>query len=288
MDTAKHELNHQLLQMMSNTSKEKICVNALKALISAGADVNTRDLNGNFPLILASGNGLTHIVTELLSVPGILVNQSDQVNKDGHTALMEAAFYHHPDCITALLTAQNIDVNKADSNGQTALMKAVDLPVDNSAASVSALLSHSCILVNQQNIFGHTALMQAIFFHNTPAVVALLKAPGLMINLKNQKGESAISIALNTGQNDIVKILKKNRATLPEEFIQPVEDASWIDKIKNLFNHKLNFEVPNLDPILNHSAGAPSSLTFSYNALNAFNGLNRLEERERKKYKVVA
>jgi ankyrin repeat protein len=254
MDTAKHELNHQLLQMMSNTSKEKICVNALKSLISAGADVNTRDLNGNFPLILASGNGLTHIVTELLSVPGILVNQSDQVNKDG----------------------------------QTALMKAVDLPVDNSAASVSALLSHSCILVNQQNIFGHTALMQAIFFHNTPAVVALLKAPGLMINLKNQKGESAISIALNTGQNDIVKILKKNRATLPEEFIQPVEDASWIDKIKNLFNHKLNFEVPNLDPILNHSAGAPSSLTFSYNALNAFNGLNRLEERERKKYKVVA
>ena len=31
----------------------------------------------------------------------------------------------------------------------------------------------------------------------------------IMINLKNQKGESAISIALNTGQNDIVKILKK-------------------------------------------------------------------------------
>jgi ankyrin repeat protein len=300
------KLNQKLLNMMKQASKnpEIVLLRAVQGVIDSGADVNTRDDAGNLPLILAARNGLTTIVTKLLSVPGILVNECDQVDKKGHTALMEAAFYNHSATIMALLSAQNIDVNKEDSNGQTALMKAADRPISpTSDVSVTALLSYQGILVNQQNVHGDTALMQAILAGNTPGVIALLTAPGLSISLVNSKSETAISIAFKNGLHEMVKLLKEHGAVLPSDLAQKEDleqkenlaqqvEHGWLKKLKHIFSYKLNFEIPNLDHIINHSAGfyhVPShitgskpSVTFSYDASRQkLSGIDILQEGQR-------
>ncbi len=79
----------------------------IRLLITAGADVNTTNDDGNTPLTLAAWRGHTECVKLLLAAPGIDVNLADQY---GGSPLCLAAENGHTECVKLLLAAPGIDV----------------------------------------------------------------------------------------------------------------------------------------------------------------------------------
>jgi ankyrin repeat protein len=95
----------------------------VQAAISNGADVNARDLEGETPLMFASGSRNAEIVETLLR-GGADINARDSYR--GQTALMFAVIYNEiPQLITTLLTA-GADAKVKDSKGKTAFDWAQD------------------------------------------------------------------------------------------------------------------------------------------------------------------
>ena len=91
----------------------------VKALLRAGADVDTRDSNGVTALLVAAAQGHTDIVRLLLD-RGPKVNGGAYL---GSTALMMAAREGHTDIVRALVDA-GAEVNAKSDNGATALILA--------------------------------------------------------------------------------------------------------------------------------------------------------------------
>ncbi|MCX5921719.1 MAG: ankyrin repeat domain-containing protein, partial [Candidatus Dependentiae bacterium] len=85
-------------------------------LIKAGANVNTADRHGSFPLSMAAAWGSDKIVAQLLAA-GADVNKAD---RDGSTALSMAARGGRDKVVAQLLTA-GADVNEAYQDGSTPL-----------------------------------------------------------------------------------------------------------------------------------------------------------------------
>jgi uncharacterized protein len=89
---------------------------ALKLLLSAGADACAADRRGNTALMGALFKGETEIATMLLDTHCAI----DQVNNAGETALSFAALFGRLDMLP-LLVARGADPNHADARGITAL-----------------------------------------------------------------------------------------------------------------------------------------------------------------------
>ncbi|KAL5473631.1 hypothetical protein EMCRGX_G028135 [Ephydatia muelleri] len=116
------------------------------------------------PLMWASRGGHVECVKVLLD-RGALVNVRD--NKDGRTALMRASFWGHKECVKVLLDRGAL-VNMQNKEGDTALHLAARKPFwldsikeDDKATCVKALLSHPGIDINIKNNKGRTAMMDA-------------------------------------------------------------------------------------------------------------------------------
>jgi ankyrin repeat protein len=222
---------------------------AVSALITAGANVNTANSEGETALMLAAQFGYIATVTALLAAPGILLNQVDQ---DGNTALIHAERNHDNQTfvIAALLAVPNILVNHANRYGKTALKMAADnshtriviallaapgidvnatdlqggtplfMPSRNGdTAIVTALLAAPGILVNHAS-HGWTPLMVAAYHGHIANVTAFLAAPGIDVNWADQHGVNAITNAFENGHHDIVTLLQARGAVLPARLRQ--------------------------------------------------------------------
>lgn len=78
------KLNERLMNAVKNNQREEV-----KFLLSAGADVNTKDVYGSTPLHFATNHARSHIM-ELLVEYGADVNAQD---KNGVTKLMQVCSY---------------------------------------------------------------------------------------------------------------------------------------------------------------------------------------------------
>lgn len=94
---------------------------ALKYLLSAGANACAADRRGNTALMGALFKGETNIATMLLDTHCNI----DQTNNAGGTALSFAALFGRLDMLP-LLVAHGADPNHADARGSTALQMALD------------------------------------------------------------------------------------------------------------------------------------------------------------------
>jgi ankyrin repeat protein len=198
------ELNEQLIKLSYLT--QTIDVTVMMDLISAGANVNTKDSIGCTPLMKAAFSNNAAAIHALLTSPNIVVNQENQDGDFviGDPPLIMAVEYSNPSIVTALLGARNILVNQTSSLGDTALMLAVKL---GKVEVVTALLTAPEINVNLANIRnGETALMLAIRGNHTEIVTTLLTHPSITINV-NTVGQTALLWAVRNGQIAIVTAL---------------------------------------------------------------------------------
>ena len=199
----------------------------VETLIAHGADVNDGALVEAAGMFRDEGDplpqaGMLPYTGDATSCVRALLDHGADVNKrnrDGHTALIEAAEVKQVGALNLLL-AHGADVNAKDPDGQTALMHAVagQLGVDDAskAACVQALAAHGADL-NAADKDGQTALMAAVDARNANAVRILLEH-GADPNILDKNGHSALSLAARDGNAEVARLLveygARNAATV--------------------------------------------------------------------------
>ncbi len=171
---------------------------ALELLLDKGADVNVADNNGYTALIFASRGGNKEII-ELLLDRGVDV---DAVDNYGYTALTWAFRQDHKE-IVRLLLDKGADINKQNNNDDTALIHASQ---EGRTELVKLLLDKGAD-VNAEDKRGFTALMLASQEGRTE-VVKLLLDKHARDNVKAKDGLTALMLASKNGHKEIVKLLE--------------------------------------------------------------------------------
>ena len=168
-------------------------LSALEYLVEDVADVNLPAKGGRTALMIAAKHGRADLVSRLL-------RRGADVNVRSHnrgTALMFAALGTSPQTLDALLSA-GADVNAVGGFDWTALMVA---SVKGDAPAVKRLLEHGAE-VNRPDIYGWTPLMRAAFEKRVRVVDALVVAPDLDLNARNEVGTTALHLAAFSGSVD--------------------------------------------------------------------------------------
>jgi len=140
----------------------------IQTLLWAKADVNSRDSNGQTPLMMMTEQSTTDLVWDLLNA-GAKVNLHDN---DGETALMTAATVNNTEVLKTLVDA-GAKVNVTTNDGVTALMLAANEGHVNNVR----LLILAGADINTRDKSGKTALQYAQE-NDHPVVVRLLKQHG--------------------------------------------------------------------------------------------------------------
>ncbi|MFO1040940.1 MAG: ankyrin repeat domain-containing protein [Planctomycetaceae bacterium] len=198
-----------------------------------GLSTETTDDSEMTPLLWAAWNGDTEIVRMLLTRGANL----EQTGRKGETALMKAAYHGHTD-IVQLLRERGARLDRADDDGQTALIRAAGLqhpstvevliqPGSTPAAACdltdingftaltfASIAGHDAIVKqllkqgadpNVQSKRGLTPLMLAAFNRRANVVRTLL--PVSDVNAKGHRGETALRLAVEVGDESIVDLL---------------------------------------------------------------------------------
>lgn len=171
--------------------------------------INTRNPREETALITAVSRAVRPEIVKILLQRGADVNAQDRL---GMTALMMASRYGLSEIIKILLD-NKADVNIRDKQRKTALIHASFF---NNPTSVRLLLNHKAKITDADKE-GTTPLMEAIKLNAIDIVKELLKQPGIEVNARNKKGETALMIANNlklTSENpELIKLLLSDGAT---------------------------------------------------------------------------
>ena len=160
--------------------------------------MNLQNNIGDTALSLASANGLTDTVVELLNHDKVDVNLQ---NKHGDTALSSASQFHGP---STIVRRSSFVFSRLTSVSRT--------------ETVIKILKHNKVDVNLKNKKWRTALSEASANGNTNTVVELLKHDKVDVTLQTKSGDTALSLASMNGHINIVwELLKHN----------PCETLAW-------------------------------------------------------------
>ncbi len=206
----------------------------VRALLNAGADVQTQDNKDMTALLWATQGGHFEVV-HALSDHGI---DTEVRNSAGETALLAAAWDGYQDIVSSLL-ANGADVNARNNEGWSALINAsinghvsvvhtlLDSGADpslpafdgktalmaaawNGHTDIVRVLSKNESTVNMRNADGWTALMNAAW-NGHRAAVKILVDTGAEVQSVNVDNHTAAALATSRGHRDIAALLQRVR-----------------------------------------------------------------------------
>ncbi len=177
----------------------------VKALITAGADVNEKNKKGVSALRYATfPDGGYNADTSKEVVKQILIAGADvnAVDNEGITALMSVAYNHifydattkysdTNDLIYMLLEAGAL-VNASDKKGKTVLMHAINAYKDHQVSS------------KQDNVPPKENLEKDVL-----NIIHILLTAGADVNVKDKDGNTALKLAQEAGNEQIIELLKQ-------------------------------------------------------------------------------
>jgi ankyrin repeat protein len=165
-------------------------------LIDAGADVGARNSYGVTPLYIAARAG-DYVATRLLLAAGANANTA---LPSGETVLMTAAKAGNPDVVRALLTGgTNVSLLRlAEQRAAAQVAEAAGYVVP---TNPTARTNYADVNARER-LYGRTALMIAAAAGHAD-VVRLLVEAGSDLNLLDEEGASALSLARNNGYLDV-------------------------------------------------------------------------------------
>lgn len=205
-DVNSREQNGQLALMGYNLllwASSKGHFEMVKLLLSYGADVNSTDIQNRSPLIMAAAGGYMDIAVLLLESGADPCSYSKQ--KD--TVLMAAAAGGHNELVLLFL-GMGLDVNAANDLGKTALMSAA---LRGHTQTVASLLAGGA-KIDLKDTMGNTALLLAAagVLHKgggSVDTVKLLLAYGADPTIANRNGDTPLSAAKSRGSLPVVELL---------------------------------------------------------------------------------
>lgn len=173
--------------------------NIFELFLSAGADVNQKDSEGNTPFLNAASRNKLEIV-KLLSNN---LNDYNYANNEGQTALMLAVAGNNPQVVDFLLQ-KGSDAIAKDSNGNTvAYYLAKSYLANNSDAFESKLeiLKSIGLKLNTTQANGNT-LYHFAASENNLELMKRLATFQIPVNAKNNEGITALHQAAMKAEND--------------------------------------------------------------------------------------
>ncbi|KAF3403072.1 Serine/threonine-protein phosphatase 6 regulatory ankyrin repeat subunit C [Talaromyces pinophilus] len=186
-------------------------------LLRENADITTTDGSGATALHVASRRGHEDLSRHLLE-HGASIEAKD---KYGRTALHEAALYGR-ELVVQLLLSKGANVAVVDTGGDTVLHRAAGnrdptiarrlLDDDRGvSAIVELVLEHRSDLIYETDNLGGTALHRAASSGRV-AVTKLLLAKGVRINGTDYQGRTALDLAEEENETEIVRLLEESGA----------------------------------------------------------------------------
>ncbi|WP_265040760.1 ankyrin repeat domain-containing protein [Wolbachia endosymbiont (group A) of Ectemnius continuus] len=179
------------------------CKKVVEALISNGADVNTKDMNGLTPLYWAAKIGHKEVVNALIKAgAGVNINAK---SKKEQTSLHRAAETGHTGAINALL-AKGADIDAIDDNGETPLRLAIK---NGHTKAVNALLEAEEFNINTSDGLWNYgwALLHWVIANDHKKIVEVLIASKASVNVKGENGWTPLHWAAVNGHTDTVNAL---------------------------------------------------------------------------------
>jgi ankyrin repeat protein len=202
---AKNNLGSTALIEAAATDKPKI----VEMLATAGADTSARNITGLTALDVAQRENHIEMVRLLKSIAAKLPAQPPAYPAFD-AGLEKAVIDGDIDKIRSLI-AGGAALNARDKKGWTALMHAA---FRGNIGAVRALLSGKADPNLAEASFGRTALILATTQGHADVVQALLGS-GADPNAQDRMGDTAMSIARQTGQSNIGRLLKQAGVKTP-------------------------------------------------------------------------
>ena len=177
---------------------------AMNLIYRFEADVNAQDMYGHNCLMYAAQAGNVIAARYLLNtVCGFDVNARGHC---GETPLLVACYYGHISFVTYLIveSEHSLDLRAEDEHGNNALMYAVDGCQE---AAVRFLVEEYAFDVNSSNHALQTPVILASMEGNVGLLNILVKELGASLLCEDKNGETAFSIAVSEGQQNIAELL---------------------------------------------------------------------------------
>ncbi|EAY18873.1 ankyrin repeat protein, putative [Trichomonas vaginalis G3] len=212
------------------------CKEIIELLLSHGADINSMDERGATALHYAVLDNNKESIQLLLSC-GANINQKDE---DGESVLHQAVFDDNKE-ITEFLVSLGANINQKNNDGKTALHFAAE----NDNKEIAEILLLHGANINAKDIYGNTALHIAVE-NNSKETAKILLLHGADINEKNDNGQTALHIAVDNNTKKITEILLLHGANINEKDKMektPLQIATENDRkkiVKLLLLHSAN------------------------------------------------
>lgn len=174
-------------------------LNAMRAYIKSGKDLEVKDNKNNTLMMLAIENGHYTIVKELIEKGARL----DALNTDGKNSFQIAAESRNPNVIDLILE-KIPDINAVSLDGDTPLIAAAKR---GSVATVERLVRMDGINLNLKNGDEMSALHYAAQEH--PEIVDILCESGADPDLVGKNGKTPLHFAVDQDCADAIPILLK-------------------------------------------------------------------------------
>ncbi|KAL8587340.1 hypothetical protein ACOMHN_045587 [Nucella lapillus] len=169
------------------------------ALVDAGADINTKDKDGDTPLMAALAGGC-HEVAHLLIKKGCDVLAS---NNDGQTASHKSAFSGFP-LVLQTLISRGADLNAQDNAGDTPLH---DCITKGKLDTAEILLSWPRLDLHRANKKGHPPLHFACMKDQSDIVERIIRKDKTLANVKKNDGFTPLHVCACNDHVTAMRIL---------------------------------------------------------------------------------
>jgi ankyrin repeat protein len=165
------------------------CEECFNLSLNFSQKINTRDKNGETPLMKSTSNYNDRVIEKLLEL-GAKVNTRD---KNGRNAFMHAAMKNSGTRIFRILRDAGCDINAVDAEGNNALMLAVKENIR--ADCLLEELFQLGVEVNAKDKMGRNAFMQLAMKEYEAQNFEILKNIGCDINAADKEGNNALFLA---------------------------------------------------------------------------------------------
>lgn len=202
-----------------HTASNKGQFEVVQTLVRLNADINKLDNDDYNPTFLAAFKGDERTLQFLIDHLGDI----HQKSKMG-TSIIHAAVSGNQGPMIEILSKMGLDLNEMDSKGHTPLYLAAG---KGSLTSLEMLIKLK-VDVNKSNYLGQSPIHAAAAFQ--PKALEILISAGANINKPAHDGEIPLTVAIDEGPIESIKILQKALGIDPEEFEESYTKKNYIFK----------------------------------------------------------